>query len=75
MRPQSQDDILEELRVILIQQGDDSQILKEARIALGNWYAALCSPPRRERGHLRVLKGGKREGPPESRQPPLMGSS
>ena len=70
-------DIVEDLRAILVQQGDDREILREARIALSDWFIATYPHlyPDQGRPQLRVLKGGKREGPPESRQPPLMGSS
>ena len=70
-------DIDEDLRAILVQQGDDREILREARIALSDWFIATYPHlyPGQDRPRLRVLKGGKREGPPESRQPPLMGSS
>ena len=70
-------DIVEDLRAILVQQGDDREILREARIALSDWFIATYPHlyPGQDRPRLRVLKGGKREGPPESRQPPLMGSS
>ena len=70
-------DIVEDLRAILVQQGEDREILREARIALSDWFIATYPHlyPGQDRPRLRVLKGGKREGPPESRQPPLMGSS
>ena len=70
-------DIVEDLRAILVQQGDDREILREARIALSDWFIATYPHlyPGQGRPQFRVLKGGKREGPPESRQPPLMGSS
>ena len=84
MKPRSNEDVIESLegivedmRAILVQQGDDREILREARIALSDWFIATYPHlyPGQDRPRLRVLKGGKREGPPESRQPPLMGSS
>ena len=87
MNPQERDEleelidqrngIIEDMRAILVQQGEDREILREARIALSDWFIATYPHlyPGQDRPRLRVLKGGKREGPPESRQPPLMGSS
>ena len=84
MKPRSNEDVIESLegivedmRAILVQQGDEREILREARIALSDWFIATYPHlyPGQDRPRLRVLKGGKREGPPESRQPPLMGSS
>lgn len=84
MKPRSNEDVIESLegivedmRAILVQQGEDREILREARIALSDWFIATYPHlyPGQDRPRLRVLKGGKREGPPESRQPPLMGSS
>lgn len=72
MRPQTQDDIIEELRLILIQQGDDSEILKEARIALGNWFAD--PQPRRAQTRLRVINGGGRSPKSSRGQAPLLSS-
>jgi hypothetical protein len=84
VKPRSNEDVIESLegivedmRAILVQQGEDREILREARIALSDWFIATYPHlyPGQDRPRLRVLKGGKREGPPESRQPPLMGSS
>ena len=84
MKPRSNEDVIESLegivedmRALLVQQGEDREILREARIALSDWFIATYPHlyPGQDRPRLRVLKGGKREGPPESRQPPLMGSS
>jgi len=84
VKPRSNEDVIESLegivedmRAILVQQGDDREILREARIALSDWFIATYPHlyPGQGRPQFRVLKGGKREGPPESRQPPLMGSS
>ena len=74
---ESQADIIEDLRAILVQQGDDSAILREARIALSDWFIATYPHlyPGQGRPQLRVVRGGKRGSSPKSRQPPLMGSS
>ena len=70
-------DIVEDLRAILVQQGDDREILREARIALSDWFIATYPHlyPGQDRPRLRVLKGGKRGSSAKSCQPPLMGSS
>ena len=66
MRPQTQDDIIEELRLILIKEGDDTAILNEARIALSNWFTG-----HRPRVHLRLIKGAGRRSK-SARQAPLL---
>ena len=58
MRPQTQDDIIEELRLILIKEGDDTATLNEARVALSDWFLGVY-PHLRERPQLRVIKGSK----------------
>ena len=69
MRPQSQEDliesledIVEEMRAILVQEGDDSSILREARIALSDWFIATYPHlyPGQGRPQLRVIKGEER---------------
>lgn len=78
MRPQSQDDLIESLedivdtmREILVQQGDDSEILRQARIALSDWFVAMYPHlyPGHGRPALRLLKGGGRKS---RRQAPLL---
>jgi len=68
MRPQTQDDIIEELRLILIQEGDDAAILDEARTALANWFTG-----HRPRVHLRLIRGSGRRSR-SARQRPLLSS-
>jgi hypothetical protein len=67
MRPQSQEDliesledIIEEMRSILVQEGDDSTILREAREALSDWFIATYPHlfPGHGRPQLRVIEGG-----------------
>ena len=67
MKPQSQDDIIEsqadiieDMRAILVQEGDDSAILREARIALSDWFLATYPHlyPGQGRPQLRVIPGG-----------------
>ena len=74
---ESQDGIINELREILAREAPDREIVRDARLALAAWYGSIRPRlyPDQGRPQFRVLKGGKREGPPESRQPPLMGSS
>ncbi len=84
MRPQTKDDIIdslegiiEDLRAILVQQGDDTAILNEARVALSDWFIAtyphLYEVPRRSRDHLRLVRGGGRRSR-SKRQAPLLSS-
>ena len=66
MKAQSQDDIIEsledivdEMREILVQQGDDREILRQARIALSDWYIATYPHlyPGQGRPQLRLIQG------------------
>jgi hypothetical protein len=64
MRPQSQEDliesledIVEEMRAILVQEGDDHAILRAARIALSDWFIAQHPHLDRSRPQLRVIQG------------------
>ena len=66
MRLQSHDDIIEDLegiiedlRVILVQEGDDPAILRQARVALSDWFMATYPHlyPGHGRPQLRVIKG------------------
>lgn len=70
---ESQADIIDDLRAILAEDVPDREIVRDARLALAAWYKNTY--PDRDRPQLRVIKGGKREDAPRSRQPPLMGSS
>lgn len=68
-------DIIEELRLILIQDGDDTATLNEARMALSGWFSAYyphLGSQRRARGALRLIKGGGRRS--RSGQAPLLSS-
>ena len=67
MRAQSQEDIIEslegiveEMRAILVQQGEDREILRQARIALSDWFIATYPHlyPGQGRPQLRVIQGG-----------------
>jgi hypothetical protein len=53
-------DIIEDLRAILVQEGDDPAILREARIALSDWYIATYPHlyPNQGRPQLRLIEGG-----------------
>ena len=55
-----QEDIIETMRAILVQEGDDSAILRQARIALSDWYVATYPHlfPGQGRPQLRVIQGG-----------------
>jgi len=57
---EQQADIIEDLRAILVQEGDDSAILREARVALSDWYIATYPHlfPSQGRPQLRVIQGG-----------------
>ena len=66
MRPQSKDDtieslegIVEDMRAILVQEGDDSAILREARVTLSDWFIATYPHlyPDQGRPQLRVIQG------------------
>ena len=52
--------IIDHLRQILIQQGDDREILRQARIALSDWFIATYPHlyPGQGRPQLRVIQGG-----------------
>jgi len=56
---ESLEGIIEDMRAILVQKGDDSEILREARTALSDWFVAtyphLYPPP--PRPQLRVIRG------------------
>ena len=55
----SQEGIIETMRAILVQEGDDREVLREARTALSDWFVAtyphLYPPP--PRPQLRVVRG------------------
>ena len=59
-----QEDIIETMRAILVQQGEDREILRQARIALSDWFVATYPHlyPGEGRPQLRVIEGGG-EGP------------
>jgi len=54
-----QEDIIEAMRAILVQQGDDSAILREARVTLSDWFIATYPHlyPDQGRPQLRVIQG------------------
>jgi len=54
-----QEDIIETMRAILVQQGDDSAILRQARIALSDWFIATYPHlyPGQGRPQLRLILG------------------
>jgi hypothetical protein len=54
------DAILEDLRAILVQQGDDVETLRQARIALSGWFIATYPHlyPDQGRPQLRLIEGG-----------------
>jgi hypothetical protein len=67
MRPQTKDDliesledIIEEMRSILVQEGDDPAVLRQARIALSDWYVATYPHlyPAQARPQFRLIEGG-----------------
>lgn len=72
---EAQADIIEQLRVILIQEDDDTAVLNEARVALSDWFVAqyphLYGRPPRKRDHLRLIEGGGRRS---RRRTPLLAS-
>ena len=72
---ESQADIIEAMRAILVQEGDDSAILREARITLSDWYIATYPHlfPDQSRVHLRLVKGEGRRSR-SARQAPLLSS-
>ena len=57
---ESLEDIVEEMRAILVQQGDDREILRQARVALSDWFIATYPHlyPGQGRPQLRVIQGG-----------------
>jgi hypothetical protein len=66
MRPQTQEDlieslegIIEEMRAILVQEGDDRDILREARVTLAGWFVAAYPHlhPGQGRPQLRLIQG------------------
>ena len=56
---ESQAGILEDLRAILVQQGDDREVLREARGALSDWFIATYPHlyPDQGRPQLRLIQG------------------
>jgi hypothetical protein len=56
---ESLEGIVEEMRSILVQEGDDPAILREARMALSDWYIATYPHlfPGHGRPQLRVIQG------------------
>ena len=56
---ESQAGILEDLRAILVQQGDDREVLREARVALSDWFIATYPHlyPDQGRPQLRLIQG------------------
>ena len=56
---ESLEGIVEDMRAILVQQGDDSEILREARTALSDWFVATYPHlyPGHGRPQLKVIKG------------------
>ena len=54
-----QGDIIEDMRAILVQEGDDSAILREARVALSDWFVATYPHlyPNQGRPQLRLIQG------------------
>ena len=53
-------EIIDQMRAILVQQGDDREILREARVALSDWFIATYPHlyPGQGRPQLRVIQGG-----------------
>ena len=53
-------EIIDKMRAILVQQGDDSAILRQARVALSDWFVATYPHlyPGQGRPQLRVIRGG-----------------
>ena len=52
-------EIIDKMRAILVQQGDDREILREARIALSDWFVATYPHlyPDQGRPQLRLIQG------------------
>ncbi|HKM57016.1 MAG TPA: hypothetical protein VJY33_26655, partial [Isosphaeraceae bacterium] len=57
---ESREDIIETLRAILVQQGDDREVLRQARVALSDWFVATYPHlyPGQGRPQFRVIQGG-----------------
>ena len=57
---ESREDIIDTLRAILVQQGDDREVLRQARVALSDWFVATYPHlyPNQARPQLRVIQGG-----------------
>ncbi len=53
-------EIIDKMRAILVQQGDDSAILRQARVALSDWFVATYPHlyPNQGRPQFRVIQGG-----------------
>jgi len=66
-----QSDVLEDLRLILIGEGPDPEILQAARVTLGSWFAGTY--PDQGRPRLRLIKGQGRRSR-STRQAPLLSS-
>ena len=56
---ESLEGIVEDMRAILVQQGDDREILRQARIALSDWFVAQYPHlyPGQGRPQLRLIQG------------------
>ena len=56
---ESQEDIIETLRAILVQDGDDREILRQARVALSDWFVATYPHlyPGQGRPQRRLIQG------------------
>ena len=56
---ESQEDIIETLRAILVQDGEDREILRQARVALSDWFVATYPHlyPGQGRPQLRLIQG------------------
>jgi len=57
---ESREDIIETLRAILVQKGDDREVLRQARVALSDWFVATYPHlyPGQGRPQFRVIQGG-----------------
>ena len=53
-------EIIDKMRAILVQQGDDREVLRQARTALSDWFVATYPHlyPNQGRPQLRVIQGG-----------------
>jgi hypothetical protein len=56
---ESLEGIVEDMRAIMVQQGDDREVLREARVALSDWFVATYPHlyPNQGRPQLRVIQG------------------